>query len=307
MNILLLMNLNTKHFESSFNETIDEFILKIDDFPEINFPKNDLYSAISSNSEWLRSAHLSSNFHEPGMLKALIHIKKEGFKIESIVDIGSFYGYFSKVSESIFPNARIYAVEPNYDSFKILVENSKYNKNKVNNIQCNFLAISNDNQTNYKIFYGFDFLKLSIANLLNFGARNFIKFLLRKSKSPFLKIWKLKEESLENFCKTRDMTPDLIKIDVEGRQALILPPAYEYILEAKPIILLEFDSLEKLEPFNTSNESVVRPLLENGYRLYWGDHRKQKCEFKEVKLVDLDQEKIDIEKDSLGILIPDIR
>lgn len=301
------MNLNTKHFESSFTETIDEFVLKIDDFPEISFPKNDLYSAISSNSEWLRSAHLSSNFHEPGMLKALIHIKKEGYNIENIIDIGSFYGYFSKVSESIFPNAKIYAVEPNYDSFKILEENSKYNKNKLNNIECNFLAISSDSQTSYKIFYGFDFLRLSISNLLNFGVRNFIKFLLGKSKSPFLKIWKLKEESLERFCNTRDITPDLIKIDVEGRQALIIPPAYKYIEEVRPIILLEFDSAEKLKDFNASNESVVRPLIENGYKLYWGDHREVECEFQEVKLADLDQKQIDIEKDSLGILIPDIR
>ena len=301
------MNLNTKHFESSFTETIDEFVLKIDDFPEISFPKNDLYSAISSNSEWLRSAHLSSNFHEPGMLKALIHIKKEGYNIENIIDIGSFYGYFSKVCESIFPNAKIYAVEPNYDSFKILEENSKYNKNKLNNIQCNFLAISNDSQTNYKIFYGFDFLRLSISNLLNFGVRNFIKFLLGKSKSPFLKIWKLKEESLESFCNTRDITPDLIKIDVEGRQALIIPPAYKYIEEVRPIILLEFDSAEKLKDFNASNESMVRPLLENGYKLYWGDHRERESEFQEVKLADLDQKQIDIEKDSLGVLIPDIR
>lgn len=301
------MNLNTKHFESSFTETIDEFVLKIDDFPEISFPKNDLYSAISSNSEWLRSAHLSSNFHEPGMLKALIHIKKEGYNIENIIDIGSFYGYFSKVCESIFPNAKIYAVEPNYDSFKILEENSKYNKNKLNNIQCNFLAISNDSQTNYKIFYGFDFLRLSISNLLNFGVRNFIKFLLGKSKSPFLKIWKLKEESLESFCNKRDITPDLIKIDVEGRQALIIPPAYKYIEEVRPIILLEFDSAEKLKDFNASNESVVRPLLENGYKLYWGDHRERESKFQEVKLADLDQKQIDIEKDSLGVLIPDIR
>ena len=301
------MKLNTKQFKPSFIENKDDFSLKIDEYPEINFPKNNLYSAISTNSEWLRSAHSSFNFHEPGMLKALIYIKDQGFRVNNILDIGSFYGYFSKVSESIFPKATIYAVEPNYDSFKILSENSNYNKANQSNIQCKFLAISNNNQTHYKIFYGFDFLELSVANFLNYGTRNLLKFFLGKSKSPFLKIWKLKEESLDRFCISRKILPDLIKVDVEGRQAEIIPAAYDFILETKPIILLEFDSLEKLSNFNASNESVIMPLLEQGYRLYWGDHRQQECEFKEVTLRDLNQKLINIEKDSLGMLIPDIQ
>ena len=298
------MKLNTRAQEPSFTENKNDYVLKINNFPEINFPKNRLYTSFGTYDDWIKSAHTSYNFHEPGMLEALIFIKEKGFKIRSILDIGSLYGYFSKICESLFDDAKIYAIEPNYDSYKILVESSKYNKNNNNNIECEFMAISDLDQSNYKIFYGFDFLSLSFKNIFIFSVKNFVKFLLRKSNSPFLKIWKLKEESLKYFCENRNISPDLIKIDVEGRQAKIIPPAYKFIFETKPIILLEFDSLEKLNIFDTSNQKIVEPLLKNGYKLFWGDHRKIGCEFEEVTLEDLNQKKINVEKDGLGILLP---
>jgi len=298
------MNLKTTYNNCSFIENQTDFTLKINNFPEIYFPKNNLYTDFSTNSEWLKSAHIDYNFHEPGMLTALTFIKEKGFKVENIIDIGSLYGYFSKICESIFTEARIFAIEPNYNSYKNLVENSRYTKGHKTRIDCNFMAISDRNSSSFKIFYGYGFMDLTLINLIEYGSKNFIKFLIKRSKSPLLNIFKLKESTLSNFCNTRNFSPDLIKIDVEGYQAKIIPPEYNYILENKPILLLEFDSLIKLTQFKTTNEKIIRPLLQEGYKLYWGDHRKLDDDFLEVGLKDLENQYIDIEKDGLGVLLP---
>ena len=115
-----MKNLNDQKFENTFTETNEHYSLAIDNYNNISFPKNRLESDICSNDEWLKNKHLDSKVHEPGMIKALKFLKVNNFKIDNIIDVGAFFGYFSKICDSLFEGAQIYAIEANYHSYKVL-------------------------------------------------------------------------------------------------------------------------------------------------------------------------------------------
>jgi len=108
--------------------------------------------------------------------------------------------------------------------------------------------------------------------------------------------------TLDEYCASTGTSPDLIKIDTEGYQAKILPGAAETIENSRPILLMEFDRPEKMRYFDTTNEAVVRPLFELGYRAYWcGEHRNRASRFEELTLDGMEERH---ESNSLAVFLP---
>lgn len=65
---------------------------------------------------------------------------------------------------------------------------------------------------------------------------------------------------LDGFCK--DLTPRLVKIDVEGMETEVLIGATELIRRARPLLYVENDRVEQ-------SPALIRLLRHLGYRLYW--------------------------------------
>jgi hypothetical protein len=102
-----------------------------------------------------------------------------------------------------------------------------------------------------------------------------IKGFILKENSESAKSSKLDIMSLDDFCRISNFSPELIKIDVEGYQAKIFPGGMATIEKAKPIIILEFDDPKALDPFNTTNKQITKPLFELGYNCYWCKNQRQ--------------------------------
>ncbi|MGL5834208.1 MAG: FkbM family methyltransferase, partial [Waterburya sp.] len=108
--------------------------------------------------------------------------------------------------------------------------------------------------------------------------------------------------SIDDFCRISGFKPNLIKIDVEGYQAKILPGAIKTIETEKPIIILEFDGKQQLSKFNTTNKLITKPLFDLGYSCYWcKEQRNFHGGFQQLNYDNFTEEH---EINSLSIFIP---
>lgn len=72
--------------------------------------------------------------------------------------------------------------------------------------------------------------------------------------------------SIDSICAELGRDPDIVKIDVDGYEAKVLPGAMELLRRRKPWIVLELHRQVYLERFGVTRSAVLRPLLDIGYR-----------------------------------------
>jgi FkbM family methyltransferase len=196
-------------------------------------------------------------------------------------DIGALYGYFSLVVQSLFSDISVRTFEMNPESFVALEKNIAGNKELGKNIKCFNVGLSDRTLLNQKA-------KIS-------GFR--IHEELSGAEGIDLDIIKL-----DDFCRDQNIQPTIMKIDVEGYQAKIIPGAMETIAMNKPMILLEFDNGDfMMETFGCTNKEVVKPLFDLGYSLFWcGEQRRSSSSFKQLSFDDLSDKH---EKNSLAVFV----
>jgi len=71
--------------------------------------------------------------------------------------------------------------------------------------------------------------------------------------------------SIDRFAKDTDSPPDLIKLDVDGYEALVVPGAMESLSARRPFLLFELHKDELMARFGVGRKDVVAPLFDLGY------------------------------------------
>jgi len=79
---------------------------------------------------------------------------------------------------------------------------------------------------------------------------------------------KVKTENLDTYCKTNDIKPDFIKIDVEGNELKIFKGAVETLKQHKPKILVEIESRHVGEEQVMETLSFMKSLGYAGYFIH---------------------------------------
>lgn len=118
--------------------------------------------------------------------------------IKTIIDVGAGLGDFTLMVAKKFPQAKIFAFEPNPDQFKLLKENIKLNN--VNNVKSYQIAVGTKK-----------------SYLLHLFSFNIHSSTVKTNKSK--KTIRVKGLGLDNFIKNK---VDLLKIDCEGAEVDIL-------------------------------------------------------------------------------------
>jgi FkbM family methyltransferase len=72
--------------------------------------------------------------------------------------------------------------------------------------------------------------------------------------------------SLDHFCRERNVVPELIKIDVDGYEAKVIPGAMEVLSRHKPIVFLELHKKKFIARFGVTRRDIVKPLFDMGYQ-----------------------------------------
>lgn len=145
---------------------------------------------------------------------------------ETILDVGAFSGVYSLCAAHNNPGCHIYAVEAARRTYGRLLVNVQSN-GLSKRITCINKAISADRGTER-------FLRYRGENILGVGDG-----FVRKSIDPQASEETVETIGLDQLCEERSIRPDLIKIDIEGAEALALAGMRELLRVTRPILLIE--------------------------------------------------------------------
>lgn len=254
----------------------------------IRFPQSAGGRVHGGSASWVSKKHEAGAIHEPGLIAALLALTEEDRSIRTVLDIGALYGYVSFVARSLFDQADVHAFEANPRSYKALSHNIEANRTSFgDSVHAHNCALSD--QTEKQVAMRIHRMRIDALS----GDE---KEIGQRGRDFEIDVW-----SLDDFCREHALTPDLIKLDVEGYQAKIIPGAHDVITRSRPVILMEFDAPGAVNDFGVTNRDVIEPLMEDGYSLIWGKHRYTHVPFQVLRLDELTDKH---EANALGILVP---
>lgn len=280
-----LLNDATNDLKFCYSEARFESTLQINDYTPIFFSDNAGGTVAGGSAHWIREKHKNKSVHEPATIAAFSFVRQNfASRVNTIFDIGALYGYFSLISKSMFPDSNVFSFEMNPVSYRALSNNINVNKHLgFPATRCVNVGLSDRTLFQREV-----------------AIQNFSLEENTENKSAQLSTIDI--VSVDDFCRISGFKPDLIKIDVEGYQAKILPGAIATIQSKKPIIILEFDGATQLEKVNTTNKEITKPLFDLGYSCYWcRNQRSSKGEFQQINY---DTFSTHHEVNSLSVFIP---
>ena len=228
----------------------------------IRFPNIPVGTTIEP-ADWFPRCHRATPVHEPALVAWLYNLREAVMSEEiAFFDIGAAFGYFSCLAAAAFAGSRIYAVEPNRSLAEYVARVARHNKLS-NIVVINQLVGDRDTDARLK-------------------ARNFA-FLPDTAPAPdgFADV-EITMTTLGHLLGHADSARPVLKIDVEGWQARMLPPAMEEIVRRGSVVFLECDTPEKMSRFNATNSELAELFLERDYRLFVSDHRQNTVEVHEL-------------------------
>lgn len=264
-----------------------EHVLSVAEGPAIRFPQDAGGGVHGGSAAWVAMKHENGAIHEPGLVAALLVLAESGAPVRTILDIGALYGYVSLVARSLFPSAEVHAFEVNPRSYDALTRNIEANRPTFgDSVRAHHCALSDVSRPHAP-------LRIHRMSIDTLDAGPPVD---GKGRDYEIDVW-----SLDDYCREHALVPDLVKLDVEGYQAKIVPGGREVLSRTRPVILMEFDAPGAANDFGVTNREVIEPLLDDGYRLVWGRHRRTDQPFQVLGLDDLTAEH---EVNSLGVLVP---
>ena len=179
---------------------------------------------------------------------------------KAILDIGAHIGLYSiPASQIIDKKGAIYAFEPSCANRWYLERHMYFNK--VDNVMV-FPYLVGEEPLN-----GVEFYENRDVDAMN-------SVMIRKSPNLYNKISK-RQVSLDDFCTSNKIVPEVVKIDVEGAEIGVLKGAKSVFSKHKPIIFLSIHP-RTLALLNQSVEEVIRLIDKMGYIIYDKDGQRMK-------------------------------
>jgi len=160
-----------------------------------------------------------------------------------LLDVGAYHGIFSLVFTKMNEGSHAHAFEPSWSLYEILVQNCISNGNYVEALT---LALSDK--------YG-----------LVLCHKEWQHMVIGKIDSEENTI-EVSTETGDNYCNKYSVTPDVIKIDVEGHEVKVLKGLYETIKKYKPIIFLE-THYNRIPLDGDSTQDIVDFINEFNYKV----------------------------------------
>ena len=170
-----------------------------------------------------------------------------------IIDVGAHFGYFTLLFSKLAYAGHVYAFEPSRTNFDILSLNANRD-----NITIYNSAVSYKNEP--LTFFEFPTL-FSESNSL---------YTDQYLDEEWFKHTAYKEiivdcVTLDNFCQKNALSPNFVKIDVEGAEKDVIHGARDIINRSSPAIAMEFVCPER----KNANHHLAKDLLYSlGYKSY---------------------------------------
>jgi FkbM family methyltransferase len=188
----------------------------------------------------------------------LAKILKQG---DVFIDIGAHIGMVTLMACSTAKNIKAHCFEPDPRTFAWLAKNVSLNPFDIT-LNSTALGASNGKA------------RLTVSTVPGWST------LIDEPEGGFVfltKDWTETVEvvSLDDYCTTKDIKPNLIKIDVEGFEYQVLQGAQTTLAKAKPFIIIEINPT-RLAVGGSSNQEIIEFLQNLGYSLFHVDPTKVK-------------------------------
>jgi len=170
--------------------------------------------------KFLVDARLKGMYQDPVVRFMVKYIEKG----DCVIDIGANKGtYAYSMSKAVGKEGIVYSFEPN----PVMVMQLKKNLKQLNVVIEDF-AVSNTAED--KTFY---------RHTKNCGPTSSLEFFDVLDKAGELEKTTVKCVTLDSFCKMHNLSPSLIKIDVEGHEFNVIKGAKSVIKSRRPYIIFE--------------------------------------------------------------------
>lgn len=195
--------------------------------------------------DWSRYRSFIYGTWEPEVTHAVTQTVKKGM---TVIDIGAHIGYYSLLfAKCVGPAGRVFSFEPLPENLALLRKNIQLNK--LDNVQTYLHAVFSSTKE----------ISISIPNdAPNSGDGSVIHD--RGSRHVLVPAI-----TLDSFCATAGIQPDVLKLDVEGAEYDVLVGAKETITQFRPELLIELHHFDG----NAAAHPVPGLLAGWGYQVHW--------------------------------------
>jgi FkbM family methyltransferase len=198
----------------------------------------------------LRNEIYNKNFSEENFYKKLIETEKP-----VIIDIGAHTGESVDFFSKIFPNAKIYSVEPDPESYQKLVNNVASNVTTFN------AAVGSSNKT--LSFYQYDKSHLNSLYPINKDSQDSLGY-AESCIEKKIDVSCITLDSLVDKLDLTDIKIDLLKIDVQGAELDIFSSGQNALKKINNITL----ELNLFDFYEKKNNFLSLETLLHGFELY---------------------------------------
>lgn len=184
------------------------------------------------------------------MYTFLLHIKKLGFNCQVVLDCGAHQAWYSKMVNDVFPEAKLYLVEPLVEMETFLTD---FTSRVQNSVYYPF-GIGREKSEGYVT------KSTSLSGSSTLEVPDEIKLL--NGEQYQIDIWSIDELIKKKMIEI----PDLIKLDIEGAELHALKGA-SIALKKTELLIVE-TSLYNFREYRPDFYQIVDFLYQNEYLLY---------------------------------------
>lgn len=194
-----------------------------------------------------------SHISEIHLARLLIRNLKPG---DSFIDIGGHYGYFTLLAAAIVGKAgSVHSFEASPKNFKLLKANAK----PYSQIHLHNLAMG-DHPDQRLTFYEFPNL---YSEYNSFDIEQYKDQDWFAGNPPIPR--EVEMTTLDTFIEQGSFQPKLIKIDVEGAEALVIKGGVNFLKNQEVMLIMEYLAPDR---HNEAHQEAVRLLEALGYKSY---------------------------------------
>ncbi|KYK35635.1 MAG: FkbM family methyltransferase [Theionarchaea archaeon] len=220
-----------------------EFVLHVEDMC-ISFVTDDPWSR-----QWFYSRLGGGRLHEEPVTRLLVHNLEQCM---CFFDVGACLGYYTMIaSKAVGIRGVVHAFE--LDKFNCSIIKKNLERNQCRNVKVHHIAVS-DTLGTVEYIRGTD----------SRGTYSLNSGLKTLEDKTFMTV---DSTSLDEFCATMNIIPDVIKIDVEGAELKVLN-GMKKLLYTRDIKLFCEVHPEKLASFGHTEEQVIDKLHAFGMRVF---------------------------------------
>lgn len=241
-------------------------------------------------------------FYEEVTTLLFSHILTE-FQPRTVFDIGAASGYFALVAAShvdAYPDVHCFEMKPH--QVRRIEQNAKA-ASLPGRIFAHLAGLSDSHVGMKGVWFVKNMLFESEPSPEEYREAWYIrlKFTLQGGGGDYRRLQSTDVllTTIDHFCATKGLAPDLLKIDVDGYEGKILAGAQSVLRQHQPIILLEIHSNDMMRDGFTRRD-IVQNMSDAGYRFLFitDHHRKEACD-----LIEIEPSDSLLARDALGMIL----